>query len=106
MGWEVAKVGGPDEGAEVVVDFKDNAALAGCGMGLDAAFGGGEVVGVGGAAYVDVIEVVGYQFATCTVAIVEIERVVAEHNAVGSAVVMLEIVEAVVFGASDVGRGL
>ena len=100
-----AEVGGPDEVAEVIVDFEDNAALGIGPCGHDGVGGGGEIGGEGGAADIDVVEVVGDEFATGTVAIVVVERVVAVHDDI-AVVVSGAVVDSVVVGATDEGGGL
>ena len=73
--------------------------------GHDGVGGGGEIGGEGGAADIDVVEVVGDEFATGAVAIVVVERVVAVHDDI-AVVVSGAVVDSVVGGATDEGGGL
>ena len=98
-----AEVGAPEEVAQVVVEFEDDAVLPSATVCLQGIGADGEVGAEGGGAEVDVVEVVGDDFAAGAVAVVVVERVVALHGDEVVVVVVVAVVESVVAGAADVG---
>ena len=101
-----AQVGAPKQGAQVVVQFEYHSVLARRRHGLHTARGGGEVDAHRGAAHVDVVQVVGDEFAAGAVAIVVVQRVVAHHQHIVVQVETVAEIQSVVAAAADVGGGL
>ena len=98
------QVGAPHQVLKVVVNLEHHAVLLPARCGLYAVGRHGEVGREGGAAHIDIVEVVGDELAAGTVAIVVVERVVANHDDfVGE---RIAVVKAVVASPSHVGRGL
>lgn len=100
-----AEVGGPEQVAEVVVEFEHEAFLPAAVVALYGGLGALDVEGEGGCADINIVEVVGDELAAGAVAIVGVEGVVAEEHDSHVVVVVVAIVEAVVEESAGEGGG-
>ena len=63
-----------------MVELEHHTVLTPAVGGLKRSGAGGEVGAHGGAAHIDIVQVVGNDFTACTVAIIVVERIVARHH--------------------------